>query len=105
MELETDNPLATDEDYKNILVSKDFQSVDMSFIRFLNSPDFPLGQQDGDCVDALVVALDLLIKKTKGKKFTRKVYLFTDAAGPVNSDGFEAIVEQLKELEVQLIIM
>ncbi|EPZ30967.1 Ku70/Ku80 beta-barrel domain-containing protein [Rozella allomycis CSF55] len=103
---ETDNDLAEDSSsYQNIVVAKEFQSIDMSFIRYINDPNLELGNQEADCIDAIVVATDMLIKKTKGKKFTRKIYLLTDANGPVNMDGFTDIVGEMKALEIQLTVI
>ncbi|KAG0330003.1 ATP-dependent DNA helicase II subunit 2 [Podila humilis] len=102
----TNNDLATvDEDG-----SADYQFVDVIQGLDLATLDLMKGVQNdieygdtmGDCMDGLIVAVDMITKFCKRLKYEKKIYLLTDACAEINPDGVEAIQESLKDENVQL---
>lgn len=59
-----------------------------------------------DILDGLIVALDLLYRRTDGKKYDLKLMVITDAAARINDlSDMEAVVKMISEMGVQLQIM
>ncbi len=53
-------------------------------------------------MDALIVAMDMLNRKTKGKRYQRRIFLVTDAGSPVNEADWNVIVDHFKQIEAKL---
>ncbi|GAA0138353.1 DNA helicase [Lithospermum erythrorhizon] len=77
--------------YQNVTVMRDIKVVDGDLVEVLQP--LPQGSASGDFLDAIIVAMDMLIKKygptNKGKK---RLCLITNAASPVK-DPFEGTKE------------
>lgn len=59
-----------------------------------------------DVLDGIIVALDLLHRRTLAKQFKRKIILFTDAHSEVeNASDLEPVIEMIKSLGVSLEIV
>ncbi|KAJ4830539.1 hypothetical protein Tsubulata_032098 [Turnera subulata] len=89
---ETDNELTKEVGgYKNIVVLRGIKVVDGDLVESLE--ELPRGTIDGDFLDAIVVGMDMLIKKyqstNKGKK---RLCLITNAMCPIK-DPFEGTKE------------
>src|SRR5210317_549080 len=58
----------------------------------------------GDLCDGLIVAADALYKRTNGKKFKRKIVLFTDAEHRVSVDGnqLQTVLDGLNKMECEV---
>lgn len=52
--------------------------------------------------DALIVAMDMLNRKTKGKRYQRRVFLVTDAGSSVNESDWTVIIDHFKKMEARL---
>lgn len=52
--------------------------------------------------DALIVAMDMLNKKTMKKRYQRRIFLVTDAGSPVNQSDWDIIVNYFKKMEAHL---
>ena len=61
----------------------------------------------GDLCDGLIVAADALYKRTNGKKFKRKIVLFTDAEHRVSVDGsqLQTVLDGLNKMECEVIVV
>jgi len=61
----------------------------------------------GDLCDGLIVAADALYQRTSGKKFKRKIVLFTDAEHKVSVDGsqLQAVLDGLNKMECEVIVV
>ncbi|GLE01304.1 hypothetical protein PINS_up010134 [Pythium insidiosum] len=56
-----------------------------------------------DLLDGLIVALDLLYRRTEGKKYDRRLLLITDAASPIeDAADIESVVQMMQQMDVQL---
>ncbi|KAF9361439.1 ATP-dependent DNA helicase II subunit 2 [Mortierella sp. AD094] len=64
--------------------------------------DVKLGETMGDCMDGLIVALDMMSKFCKKLKYEKKIYILTDACAEINSEGVEQITSTLNDDGVQL---
>lgn len=62
--------------------------------------------QEGDLIQAILLAADALYIRTGEKKFQRKIVLFTDANHEVRVDKrFLVVVDALREMECQVIVI
>ncbi|KAL7492363.1 hypothetical protein ACHAWT_001528 [Skeletonema menzelii] len=61
----------------------------------------------GDLCDGLIVAADSLYQRTNGKKFKRKIVLFTDAEHKVSVDGsqLQTVLDGLNKMECEVLIV
>ena len=51
---------------------------------------------DGDVVDGLVVAMDMLIDHCGKKKYQKRVFLVTEGGNEVDDDGLDRILDRFK---------
>ena len=59
-----------------------------------------------DILDGLIVALDLLFRRTDGKKYNKRLMVITDAAAKIADAGdLESIVMMIQNMEVKLQVM
>ncbi|KAI7815728.1 SPOC like C-terminal domain-containing protein, partial [Gamsiella multidivaricata] len=64
--------------------------------------DVKLGETMGDCMDGLIVALDMMTKFCKKLKYEKRIYILTDACAEINVEGVEQITSALNDDNVQL---
>ncbi|KAG0292960.1 ATP-dependent DNA helicase II subunit 2 [Dissophora globulifera] len=99
----------------NDLASEDENGADYQFVDVLQplgiatlelmkgvQDDVKLGETMGDCMDGLIVAMDMMTKFCKKLKYEKKIYILTDACGEINSDGLETIISNLAGDNIQL---
>ncbi|EDO36675.1 predicted protein [Nematostella vectensis] len=101
--------------YENISVVKDLAPPDLEMLRFIHDGITPGLFTDKNnntamhsskpVIDAVVVAMDLLREKTRGKKCDKKIYLFTDLGSPFGNDQLDKIVDGLMELDAQFVLV
>ncbi|MED6145216.1 ATP-dependent DNA helicase II subunit 2 [Stylosanthes scabra] len=83
--------------YRHIVVLKNLEDVDGDTVEALQK--LPRGTKDGDFLDAIVVGMDMLIKKCpKSKKVKKRLCLITNAQCPI-----KAFTEGTKEEQVTTI--
>lgn len=111
---QTDHKLDLEEEelegYENIWVMRPLEPMKMSHLQELQRDITPSHTNDGDAISAIAVAIDMIQKATTLKtgklgKFTRKVVLLTDGQGPMNGEDLDAIAEQMKTIEIELVVM
>lgn len=90
-------------DEQGILIPFEFMPADMKFIRYLLEEDLPLGNSPMDTSQALSVSIEMMDELTRGKKYSRKIFLFTDssACGEIDS----RVIEQVKDSEISLFVI
>ncbi|KAI8605465.1 SPOC like C-terminal domain-containing protein [Dissophora ornata] len=101
----TNNDLATvDEngaDYQFVDVLQPLGVATLDLMRGVQG-DVKLGETMGDCMDGLIVALDMMTKFCKKLKYEKKIYILTDACAEINSEGLEQITAALNDDNVQV---
>ncbi|KAJ3279068.1 X-ray repair cross-complementing protein 5 [Borealophlyctis nickersoniae] len=108
---ETHNVLAQDGQYENISAydgpveeDKYLYMPDMDLMKFVDA-GAEKGEAVGDVMDGIIVALHMLDLHCKKLKWTKKVYLFTNADNVIDHEGADAVVEKAKEMDVQFSLM
>ncbi|XP_022757093.1 ATP-dependent DNA helicase 2 subunit KU80 isoform X3 [Durio zibethinus] len=87
--------------YENIVVLQDIKVVDGDLIDILKK--LPRGTVDGDFLDAIVVGMDMLIKKYKGiYKGKKRLCLITNAIHPTKDSLEGSKEDQVGTLAVQM---
>jgi hypothetical protein len=56
-------------------------------------------------IDALIVSMDMLVKKTREMTYQKRVFLITDAGTPVNEDDLDTIINQFNKMDASLNVM
>ncbi|CZR54384.1 related to ATP-dependent DNA helicase II, 80 kDa subunit (KU autoantigen protein P86) [Phialocephala subalpina] len=107
---ETDNPLGDDEGYANISVLQQLVPMTMAQFNDLRTKITPSETEGGDAISAIIVAMDMIEKKTtlktgKPGKWARKIILMTDGQGSIEDDHLEDIVTRIKEMGVELTVL
>lgn len=97
---ETNNRLSQDGFYEHITVVKELSKPDLEMIRFIDQIN-PEGAQ-GDFIDALIVALDMIIDTTGTRKFQKRIFLLTDAGCPANADDVDAVAKEFRNRGAKL---
>jgi ATP-dependent DNA helicase 2 subunit 2 len=98
---ETRNELAeSHEGYENITVLRNITTPDLELLRQIEN--ITPGDRDGDFISALIVAMDMLIKKVGHKSIQKRIFLVTSAGGPANTDDLPIIVSKLQEMDARL---
>ncbi|KAF8985542.1 ATP-dependent DNA helicase II subunit 2 [Entomortierella lignicola] len=101
----TNNDLASvDEngaDYQFVDVIQPISVASLDLMKGVQN-DVKLGETMGDCMDGLIVALDMMAKFCKKLKYEKKIYILTDACAEINSEGLEQITSTLTNDGIQL---
>lgn len=59
-----------------------------------------------DILDGLIVALDLLFRRTEGKKYEKRLLVITDAAEKItDAADVESVVQMIQNMDVKLQIV
>ncbi|XP_020219252.1 ATP-dependent DNA helicase 2 subunit KU80 isoform X1 [Cajanus cajan] len=101
---DTDNELTSEVGgYQHVVVLKDIKVVDGDIVEALQQ--LPRGKNDGDFLDAVIVAMDMLIKKfgetNKGKK---RMCLITNAQYPIKESYKGTKEEQVTTIAKQMTV-
>jgi len=101
---EPDNPLndLDPDNYVHVNKKFPFASPNVDLIRTLSTTDIAPSDTHADLVDALIVALDSMSRYVKKLKYTKEMYIFTDASKQWNTEGTEAIQEEISKLEARM---
>lgn len=105
---ETCNELAKElGGYKHVMVAHDIKVVDEWTARALQN--LPLGTVPGDFLDAVVVGLDMLIRKFGNTKGKQRLCLITSAQHPLRDppegtkeDQVDTIADQMKRHDIKM---
>jgi len=105
---ETDNELnrqAGEGEYENISVLKTLMRAELDHLTIIDTID--TSNSSGDVINALLVAMQMLHDRVKHYKFTKRIWLFTDAAGEILDDpaGFDQICEGFKSKDYKINII
>ncbi|KAJ0393603.1 hypothetical protein P43SY_007645 [Pythium insidiosum] len=93
-----------EDEYKNVCVLNDLDTPTLHMCERLRQlqPTTDASVKV-DLLDGLIVALDLLYRRTEGKKYERRLLLITDAASPIeDAADVESVVQMMQQMEVQL---
>ncbi|CAJ1415465.1 unnamed protein product [Effrenium voratum] len=94
---DTNNDLQEEDEYRNIFVCRD-RKIDVPDVDSLKClSNAPPGGARADAVGALIVALDLMIKRTKELKYNKTIRLITHESSAQVGD--EDLLECAKQLE------
>jgi len=105
---ETENALNEEdpESYQHICVLKQLQVPDLNLLEAINSIEAS-SSAEGDCVDAILVAMHLLHARVGKLRFQKRIYLITDGAAPILDDpeAMQRIEEGMRRDEFKLNII
>ncbi|ERE83872.1 X-ray repair cross-complementing protein 5 precursor [Cricetulus griseus] len=98
----TNNALASEDQYQNITVHRHLMLPDFDLLEDIESK-IQLGSRQADILDALIVCMDLIQRETIGKKFEKKhIEVFTDLSSPFSQDQLDVIICNLKKSGISL---
>ncbi|XP_063144904.1 X-ray repair cross-complementing protein 5 isoform X2 [Candoia aspera] len=98
----TSNSLASGDQYQHITVHRHLMLPDFDLLEDIQNMT-PLGSEQGDILDALIVCMDLLQKETIGKKYDKRhIEVFTDLGSPFSEDQLDIIIANLKKTGISL---
>ncbi|XP_043916607.1 X-ray repair cross-complementing protein 5 isoform X2 [Protopterus annectens] len=99
---DTNNALATGEQYQNITVHRHLQLPDFDLLEEIHFK-IKTSIMEADILDALVVCMDLLQRESVGRKNERMhIAVFTDLSSPFSSDQLDVIISNLKQASISL---
>ncbi|ETO68595.1 hypothetical protein F444_14597 [Phytophthora nicotianae P1976] len=104
---DTDNQLNEEqgeEEYKNVQVVNSIDSPTLHMIKRLRELKPSTSKETKvDILDGMIVALDLLFRRTDGKKYDKRLMIITDAAAKIADAGdLESVVTMMQNMEVKL---
>ncbi|KAI2624034.1 ATP-dependent DNA helicase II subunit 2 [Hypomontagnella submonticulosa] len=104
---ETNNPLQDQQGdgYENISILRELGPMDLTSLRSLQDLVRPSNTESGDCISAIVLAVEMIERFTKKLKFKRKIILVTDGEGSVDPDDFDEISEKIKACGIELVVL
>ncbi|KAJ5616072.1 hypothetical protein N7537_001186 [Penicillium hordei] len=94
-----------EENFSNISVFFGLGQVLMPDIRKLRETIKPSKTNRGDAISSIVIAMQMIIEYTKKNKYKRKIVLVTNGTGPMSDDNIEGIIEKMKEVNIELVII
>jgi ATP-dependent DNA helicase 2 subunit 2 len=105
---ETNNSMGDEDGYENISVLQELQPMDLSSLRTLQAKIEPSSTMTGDCVSALVPAIDMIDTVAPQRlKFNRKIFMVTSGEAPLDldPDDIQSIATRLRSNKIQLTIL
>ncbi|KAH6935125.1 hypothetical protein HPB50_003453 [Hyalomma asiaticum] len=100
----TNNSLSSDDEYQNIDVLCGLQPVSFDMLEKLAAVEAT--KHVCDFVDAIVVALDVIVDKTKNLKFSsRRVVLLSNLGGTFNDSQQSIIAEGMRNSDLSLTVV
>ncbi|KAJ5208844.1 hypothetical protein N7449_003223 [Penicillium cf. viridicatum] len=94
-----------EESFSNISVLFGLGQVLMPDIRKLRETIKPSKTSRGDAISSIVIAMQMIIEYTKKNKYKRKIVLVTNGTGAMSDDNIEGIIEKMKEVNIELVII
>lgn len=90
--------------YQNVSTTRTLSKIDQDFYRQIDNYEPEQMKTEGDIVDGLVTALDMLDRHCGQRKYKKRVFLITDGEHPTgtNKDEIESLVKNLNEKGVRL---
>ncbi|XP_078535402.1 X-ray repair cross-complementing protein 5 [Lissotriton helveticus] len=99
---ETNNNLASRDQYQNITVHRHLMLPDFDLLEEIQNEIQP-GSEQADFLDALIVCMDLLQNETLGKKYDKlHIAVFTDLSSPFSMDQVDIIIANMKRAGISL---
>lgn len=88
--------------YDNIRIERDIAVPNLEFLESVDGIESETSQ--GDVIDGLLVAMTMINRRVKALKFTKRIFLITDAAGEIQFDQeqFDAICEGMIQEDYKL---
>uniref|UniRef100_K3X675 VWFA domain-containing protein n=1 Tax=Globisporangium ultimum (strain ATCC 200006 / CBS 805.95 / DAOM BR144) TaxID=431595 RepID=K3X675_GLOUD len=110
---ETDNQLNEEQDededgYRNVSILWSIDTPTLHMCERLRKLKPASGASDTkvDILDGLIVALDLLFRRTEGKKYEKRLLVITDAADRItDAADVESVVQMIQDMDVKLQIV
>ncbi|KAI1816062.1 Ku70/Ku80 N-terminal alpha/beta domain-containing protein [Poronia punctata] len=102
---ETSNPLEEEEGYDNISVLQELGPMTMNSLSVLRGRVKPSNTDTGDCVSAVVLAIEMIEKLTKKLKYNRNIILITNGEAPIDGDDIEDIAKKMKRTGIKLTVL
>ncbi|GAP87748.1 putative ATP-dependent DNA helicase 2 subunit 2 [Rosellinia necatrix] len=106
---ETDNPLEGQDEgcegYEHISILQELGPMTMRSLETLRGRVKVSNTQAGDCISAIVLAIEMIEKLTKKLKYNRKIILVTDGEAPMDNSDIEDISEKMKKSGIQLTVL
>ncbi|KAI1822319.1 Ku70/Ku80 N-terminal alpha/beta domain-containing protein [Xylaria intraflava] len=109
---ETDNPLQGKaaghegyEGYENISVLQELGPMTMSSLISLRQHVKTSNTSAGDCISAIVLAVEMIDKFTKKLKYTRRIILVTDGEAPMDNTDIGDIAKKIKQSNIHLTVL
>lgn len=102
---ETDHPLQEESGYENISLLRDIGPMSLPEMRELQARIVASDAAFGDCVSAIVVAVDMIEKYTKKLKYNRKIVLVTNGETPIDGDDITDIASKIMALGITLTVL
>lgn len=108
---ETDNQLNEEQgadEYRNVAILWSLDTPTLAMWEKLRALQPASADADVkvDILDGLIVALDLLFRRTDGKKYEKRLLVITDAAEKITDAGdVDSVVQMIQNMGVKLQIM
>ncbi|KAF2972134.1 hypothetical protein GQX73_g1481 [Xylaria multiplex] len=97
---ETDHPLEKEEDgcegYEHISVLQELGPMTMNSLAALRNRVKTSNTETGDCISAIVLAIEMIEKLTKKLKYNRRIILVTDGEAPIDGSDISDISDKIK---------
>ncbi|KAG0270161.1 ATP-dependent DNA helicase II subunit 2 [Actinomortierella ambigua] len=88
-------------EYQNIDVLQPFGVATVDLMKGIQN-DVKLGSTMGDCLDGLIVAMDMMVKFCRKLKYEKKIIILTDASAPISPEGIDVVKDNLRSENIQL---
>ncbi|KAK7744373.1 ATP-dependent DNA helicase yku80 [Diatrype stigma] len=102
---ETNNLMGDTKGYEHISVLQDLGPVDMASLRNLQEVIKPNRATSGDCVSAIVIAVEMIEKLTKKLKYKRQITLVTSGDAPIDPAELGEIAAKMKNSGIKLDVL
>ncbi|KAI8049078.1 SPOC like C-terminal domain-containing protein [Syncephalis plumigaleata] len=91
--------------YRYIRVLKQLSMANLVMLHSLDEDRLDKGEHSGDCLEALMLAGEILVDRCGQQRYNKRVYLITDAVSPMNSEHMELIEDGMKQEHIRLDII
>jgi ATP-dependent DNA helicase 2 subunit 2 len=104
---ETNNMMGQEDGYENISVLQELGPMDLTRMRQLQGFIKPSQTNSGDCISALIPAIDMIETLTKKLKYNRKIIMVTSGETPLDPDldDIKSTASKLKQVGIQLTVL
>lgn len=77
----------------------------MPELRALSPQIKPSETDTRDAMSAIILAIDLIMRHCRHLQFRKKIYLLTNATGPMDPDDIETTAQQIKQNNIELTVL